>query len=76
MDLGKSANILQKSLDILEHQEVADGDRQGSVCGRMGRDRSESEPSDDTHVCVCVCGGVWEDLGISDFRGFPSETSF
>ena len=48
MDLGKSENPLEKNREIPENQEVADGACQGSVCGRMGRDRSVSEPSDDT----------------------------
>ena len=39
----------------------------------MGRDRSKSEPSDDTDG---FGGGGWEDLWISDFRGYRSETSF
>ena len=33
---------------ITENQEVADGACQGSVCSRMGRDRSVFEASDDT----------------------------
>ena len=61
-----------KNRKIPENQEVADGARQGSVCGRMGGDRSVSEACDDTDGF----GGFWEDFWISDFRGFRSETSF
>ena len=72
MDLGKSENPSEKNRKTPENLEVADGARQGSVCGRMGRDRSVSEPSDDTDGF----GGFWEDFWISVFRRFPTETSF
>ena len=51
--------------EITENQEVADGACQGSVCGRMGGDRSELEPSDDTMGFGGLLGGFLEHFGVS-----------